>query len=133
MGAWGIGPFENDDASDWCWSLTEAPDLERARSVLRLPDVAYLDARDASIAIAASEIVAAALGAPMSGLADDLAEWVSVHAGAATGTDAALARSAIDRVLGKGSELAELWDESPSADEWRARVNELRQRLAAFG
>jgi Domain of unknown function (DUF4259) len=34
MGAWGAGPFENDDASDWVYELEEAPDLNFVRDVL---------------------------------------------------------------------------------------------------
>lgn len=27
MGAWGHGPFDNDDAGDWVWELEESEDF----------------------------------------------------------------------------------------------------------
>ena len=35
MGAWGVGTFENDDASDWVYQLEGAEDLELVRATLQ--------------------------------------------------------------------------------------------------
>ncbi|MEZ6009289.1 MAG: DUF4259 domain-containing protein [Planctomycetota bacterium] len=34
MGTWGIGPFENDGANDWAYSLEETSDLGLVESAL---------------------------------------------------------------------------------------------------
>ena len=46
MGAWGVGTFENDDASDWAYQLEEAGDLDLVQVTLAAaadPE-AYLEA-----------------------------------------------------------------------------------------
>ena len=46
MGAWGVGTFENDDASDWVYQLEEAGDLDLVEVTLQAaadPE-AYLEA-----------------------------------------------------------------------------------------
>ena len=39
------------------------------------------------------------------------------------------ARRVVDRVLAEDSELAELWDDSDSAADWRASMAALRQAV----
>lgn len=34
MGAWGVGPFENDDAADWALEFTDA-DLQAGLGIVR--------------------------------------------------------------------------------------------------
>jgi Domain of unknown function (DUF4259) len=63
MGAWGHGSFENDDAADWVheFELQGASAVVPAQeSVSKIPEDEYLEAPEASVAIAAAEIVAAA-------------------------------------------------------------------------
>ena len=56
MGAWGSGHFENDDASDWCYDLTDAASERAAKDVIEsalrtaadLPIDEYLDADSGS-------------------------------------------------------------------------------------
>ena len=66
MGAWGFGSFDNDDAADFLADATESGDLSLVRGALDnvLTSTEYVEAPDASQAIAAAEIVAAALGRP---------------------------------------------------------------------
>ena len=66
MGAWGVGPFENDDASDWVYQLEGAEDLELVRGTLEAAanPQGYLEAPTCSEALAAAEVVAALSGRP---------------------------------------------------------------------
>lgn len=67
MGAWGMGAFENDDASDWLAALDGAvPQRLRLtfERVTAIEPELYLEAPAASEAVAAAEVVTAMLGKP---------------------------------------------------------------------
>ena len=129
MGAWGTGAFDNDDASDWVY------DLER-RGIAAIDDT-LTDAEAASElvmpadvnAIAAGEVVAAALARPVDGLREDISALAYVLKGTVTSDHATRARAAAERVLA-GSEVADLWRESGDDAAWRATVADLIERLA---
>jgi len=131
MGTWGTGAFENDDACDWTDDL-EPGNLDPIRDAFAvLSRGGYLEAPDAVVILAAAEIVAAAAGHPSD---DDLPDDAQEYVDALDGIDPALvaaARAAVERVLASESELAELWAQSDSDDEWRGVVTDLRRRLAA--
>ena len=63
MGAWGTGPFDDDNASDWVWELQEADDWRVVEQALRgaadVDATTYLEAPDGQIAWAAAAVVAA--------------------------------------------------------------------------
>ena len=65
-GAWDTGPFDNDDALDWVWELSESNDLAVIEATLESAanSSGYLEAPTASMAIAAAEVVAALRGNP---------------------------------------------------------------------
>ncbi|HWV47208.1 MAG TPA: DUF4259 domain-containing protein [Nitrospira sp.] len=135
MGAWGNGSFDNEDAADFLADVTEASDLTAVREIFAavLSADEYLEAPDASQAIAGAEIVAAALGRPTPAAQqeEELAEWI---ARAKPVADPELAKQAIqvlDRILAPGSELHELWEESGELAEWQAVVEDLRSHLQA--
>jgi len=131
MGAWGAGSFENDDAMDWVIGLAEGSGdavLRDALTPLATTDDRYLEAPDCSIAVAAAEAVAAARGHANVSLPDEVVGWVRKKP-EVTGELVALARSAVDRIAAK-SELRDLWEESDSAEAWRAAMTDLRARLA---
>jgi hypothetical protein len=130
MGAWGAGSFENDDAMDWVVGLAEGSGdavLRDALTPIATTDDRYLEAPDCSIAVAAAEAVAAARGHANASLPDEVVGWVRKKP-EVTGELVALARSAVDRIAAK-SELRDLWDESDSAETWRAAMTDLRARL----
>src|SRR5690242_14698988 len=65
MGSWGTGTFENDTAVDWIGDFADgAGDVEMVRTALTtVADASgYIDADHGCEALAACEIVAAALG-----------------------------------------------------------------------
>jgi hypothetical protein len=132
MGAWGTGNFDNDQACDWAFDLEEtgtAAITEAFEAVASADD--YLDAGDGTDALAAAEVVAAALG--RRGTAE-LPEEVEAYLATKPTIEPAvveLARRAVERVCAAGSELSELWEDSDSFEEWKGVVADLRARLAA--
>jgi len=132
MGAWGNGIFENDDAADWVGDLEEGGDASFLRSTLDAvagtTSSAYVDAGEASCALAAAEVVAACAGAPAGDLPEEVTAWVADHLEAATPELVQQARAAVARMLA-GSELLELWSEDGDPD--LTEVRDLQRRLAS--
>ncbi|MFE6338764.1 DUF4259 domain-containing protein [Streptomyces sp. NPDC057798] len=132
MGTWDIGPFENDMAADFAYTLDETDpdkrqDLVRTTlsGTIRAQD--YLESPEGAEAVAAAALIATQCpgGEPLRTsygpdealptFADDLRQ---------------LAVEALDRVVAEKSELAELWDETPSGPQWRQSISRLRAVLA---
>ncbi len=131
MGAWGHGSFENDDAADFGIEL-ESRGWEIVYSALHaatgLAPEEYLEAPEASQALAAAEVVAAVKTGEASRLPPDVRAAV---AGLGPLPDMALidgARAAIVRVLAD-SELKDLWAESGDDSAWLEDVATLAERL----
>ncbi|MFE5299527.1 DUF4259 domain-containing protein [Streptomyces sp. NPDC056632] len=132
MGTWDIGPFDNDTAADFSYTVDEAPAEKKADVLLAAfrevvgTGEEYLDADLAVEAVAAAALVAAQCpgGEPVT---------------TSYGPDEPLpplptelrpvAVAALDRVLGPESELLELWEESDGT-EWKAGIVRLRAVLA---
>ncbi len=133
MGCWGIGNFDNDDALDWASNLGESLGLDPVDRVLRAPcNGEYLEAPEASEALAAAEVVAALLGHPASDLPVNLARWIAEHRGLDARPYREVALLRVRAVLDENSELRELWEEN---DEdfpfWKATVEALIARLSS--
>ncbi len=126
MGAWGAGTFDNDDALDWLDDLMDGAD-DAIRDALESTGADPLEAPDASSALAAAEVVAAALGHPAADLPGEVSDWLEEHGTKQAAALAPLARQAVERVSAN-SELKDLWDEGDPAG-WNAAVDDLRQRL----
>ena len=131
MGAWGAGTFENDDAMDWVYELEEEG-LKAVAAALKPVAAAkpkdYIEAPDASNALAAAEVVAALSGKPAKKLPEEVTAFVK---SAKAKPDAGLlesARKAVARVQ-TSSELKELWDDGENPKEWAAAVADLASRL----
>jgi hypothetical protein len=131
MGAWGIGTFENDDASDWVYQLEESGDLTLVKDTLlaAAEPKGYLESPACSEALAAAEVVAAMAGRPAPDLPEEVRAWVGEHRTAIAPDLRALALKAIDQI-GGDSELKELWAEAEESDAWADRLLELRGRIA---
>jgi hypothetical protein len=134
MGAWGAKAFENDAASDWVAGL-EAGGVELLRhalaTVAETPVREEVDVDDGSAAIAAAELVAAALGRGRDRVPKRLAAWLDANAADVSAEDGLLARRAVQRVVGGRSELRSLWNEVGPDSEWQADVRVLLARLGA--
>jgi len=132
VGTWGIGPFDDDGASDWAWELQEAQDWSVVEVALRgaaeVGGDAYLEAPDGQVAWAAAAVVAAADDPSAVTLPDEVTNWVDRHREARPSATRPLALQAVQRVLADNSELAELWREA-GEDEWRANVEKVAAAL----
>jgi Domain of unknown function (DUF4259) len=122
MGAWDIGPFDNDGAADWAGELDDAepeqrPALVRAALAEAADEVDYLRVEVAEVAVAAAAVLAATRpGGPVfeSGFAPKL---LFVDEPLDLSDDLVpLALRALDRVVADESEWRELWEESGELD-----------------
>ena len=133
MGAWGHGSFDNDDAADFLTDVLESGDTSLLRETFDnvLTSTEYVEAPDASQAIVAAEVVAAALGraTPAALRRQALLDWVARVRPQIEASLIAQAADVLARILAPNSELRELWEESDEFDEWQAAVEELRSQL----
>ena len=119
MGAWGTGPFDNDDAADWAADLEEAGDpLAFVSETFETVETSeeYVESPDAACAIAAAAWLASALpGTPVaaSSYAPEVAAPTDREA-----IDPLLDRAVVvlQKVLGEDSEWRELWDEAGNTE-----------------
>lgn len=136
MGTWSVDPFGNDDAADWAYGLEEADDLgpieEAIDAVLSVGDD-YLEAPEASVAIAAIEVLARLGGnsGERTSYTEIADKWVADHPLKPSVELVDKAQAAIARILAENSELVELWQESDEYDAWQASVDDLRVRVGA--
>ena len=137
MGAWGTGSFDNDDALDFVVRLEHegrAVIRSALEEVTKLDTGDYLEAPEASAAIAASEVLAAARDGQISRLPQAAQDWLDGHRSRlATPALITLGHRAVERVLTQ-SELKELWEEGgdeAQSKAWEEGVRELVARLAA--
>ncbi|MCM2315888.1 MAG: DUF4259 domain-containing protein, partial [Thermoanaerobaculia bacterium] len=128
MGTWGVHAFENDIALDWVdESDPKLVQVEKALDkVISTPSDVYLDADDGQVGWAAAELVAVYHGrnAPGSPLKESLFTRLKRSLGLQKPNPPrpdmiAKALASLDRLVGQNSELAELWNESESAQEWK--------------
>jgi Domain of unknown function (DUF4259) len=133
VGAWGYGPFENDDALDWVAELGACDDAGFPARALRDLDLrAGLGRREGCAGIAAAEAVAASRGRPFKPLPEQVQEWLAATGARADTRTGDLALRVIDAIgSGDDSELRLLWDEEPDGGAWHEAVDDLRQRLQA--
>ncbi len=130
MAAWGSGNFANDDAMDFLWDIKRM-DASQFEQLLKnaAESSGYFKAPDASVAVAAAEVVAALKGAPAEEPPEELTAWVE----SAQSSDPAglvdLALKAARRVK-TDSELKDLWAESEEFETWLACIDDLEARLA---
>ncbi len=132
MGAWGAGVFENDDAMDFVFELSESEGWKLVRRTFRdCLDEGYTDATQSAMALAAAEVVAAAKGHPLKELPNEIQSWVAQHREDLPAGLEDRAREVVEKVLDdEESELRQLWAEEKSAD-WTAALDDLINRLSA--
>lgn len=121
MGAWGTGPFDNDDAGDFLADLEEADTDERVNLIRQtLTNVAdhedYLEISDGQSAIAAATVLVAQLSPAALPASVEVPAFLSESAGIEVASDlAALAVRALNRAMGQQSEWRSEWED---AGEW---------------
>ncbi len=137
MGAWGEGPFENDEALDWVDELAELPAGERPARIGKAFEtilggaVPTVDDGDpAPIAVAAAALVAARLpdGPPIDADEEDSEAIVLADLGSLTDL-AGQARDALTQVL-QESDLRRAWEE---VDRFDAVLAGLQPVMDALG
>lgn len=131
VGAWGTGTFENDDALDFAAQIAGSGDgVDLLRRQLELASApGALDAPASEASLVASEVVAAARGAPGPGVPPPLTRWVQKEAPALGEEDVQVALAVCERVL-TDSELRKLWaEDEEQLAAWTAAVTELVERL----
>ena len=132
-GGWDVGPFDNDDALDWVWELSESNDLSVVEEALQSATgtSGYLEAPTGSIAVAAAEVVAALKGQPRAQLPDEVTSWVANHQLEVDDQLVKAARQAIVLVKNsESSELAQLWSDSDELlNQWHKDLADLERRL----
>jgi hypothetical protein len=134
MGAWGALAFDNDDANDWAYGLDGVSDLSLVESAFKQVDSvgsSYLEQGLACNALAACEVLARLRGRPgyTNAYTEKVDQWVAAHRIDSPTGLITRGEAAIDRILGPGSELRDLWEEA-GAEEWRAAVADLRSRMS---
>lgn len=133
MGAWGTGPFDNDDAADFAATLDDLEPEDKPAAIREAlleaaEETDYLERDAGGAAVAAAALVAAqqpdgdtidAISGPKQSI-PDLPEDLR-----------ALAVQALTRVLADDSELNELWTDSPDGDDWFTMIAQLTEILTA--
>lgn len=131
MGAWGHDSFDNDDAGDWVYELEESSDMsviDDALNAVTGNAEEYIEAPECSMAIAASEVVAALHGNASESLPENVKEWINGKPKPDKLITAKASR-AIEAVL-TNSELKELWEENTEDyPKWVAVLNDLKSRI----
>ena len=122
MGAWDTGSFGNDTALDFVDDLKGFATVRGTLKKLE-KDRDELDANDASIALAACDLLAAAIGRPPADLPD-----VPDFQQEKVSDDLLKTAKAIVKRVRENSELAELWAEDDDS-EWQAELDALLLRL----
>ena len=131
MGTWGYKTFENDSASDWLFDLeAEGTDLLARSLSPEDTDDAFLDADNGIAVLAAAEIIYGVLSSPREGLPDSAVKWINANKNADVACLKPLCEGQLGRVLGKQSELRQLWEENTEDFEnWKGNVESLRDAL----
>jgi hypothetical protein len=133
MGASGYGCFENDDAFDWLSNDFEGSSdysavFDALQHVAELDEEDYLEMPEAGAALAATEVVAAALGRPSADLPPDIGEWVINHPLDEPTELVQVALKAVERV-GRNSEIQGAWTKPDGEAKWQAVLADLKRRL----
>jgi hypothetical protein len=134
MGAWSHEPFGNDDANDWAYGLEGVGDLSLIEEALdrALEAEEYLEAPEASEAVAAIEVLAKLLGkgTQTDAYTEKVDEWVKSISAQPSAAILTKANRALERILGENSELRELWEEGDS-QKWQSSLASLKQAISA--
>lgn len=133
MGAWGAGPFQNDDALSFLAELSELPPDgmgSRIMSALALPSDGYLELHEACAAIAAAGLIAAARNAALESPDGETVAVVQSDEALGDAQVRDLAMAALVRANGESSEWREWWLKSGSWEEADQIITDLRAKLA---
>jgi hypothetical protein len=134
MGAWGQGVFEDDAACDWLDQLAGSGKpagskaIEKAIAAALKAKPGRLENDEASMALAAAEVVSAARGHPHADLPREATEWLQLSAFVPQEELTKRSIQAVERIR-EDSELAELWAEAKELGAWKRGIGNLLVRL----
>lgn len=136
MGTWSHEPFGNDTANDWAYGLEERRDyslIEQAVQQVIDNGDDYLDADLAVEAVAASEVLAKSLarGTQSDAYTENVDAWLKSITARPTSELLSKAQAALARILGKDSELRELWEDSDDLENWESSIKTLQSAIGA--
>jgi hypothetical protein len=131
-GSWGAGSFENDDALDWVNQCVNGAGAQPLIAVFdRVKGSQLVEAPDGASAIAAAEVVAAALGKPGPGFPAELRGWLAKQPKSEIAAQATAAKRALKKVEdAQASELRQMWAEGKTT-QWLSNVKGLEARLGS--
>jgi hypothetical protein len=130
MGTWGVGPFDDDEASDFATEILKSDDIRIvAEAIYAVPDEdwEYVEHGTGIRALVAAEMIADQKGCESGDVPDELHSWIHQF-GDPDDLLIDRAKRAVGRIL-RDSETRELWKESPKSREWTATVKDLLRRL----
>jgi len=137
MGAWCTDNFSNDIAAEWLASLEKSKGTKFLMSPIERisQNAGYLKIEECSEALAASEVVAAAVSADYSIAPESVQTWLQTKKGFifAKTPQVKIAHSSqaiqvVERILNE-SELKELWQDSQEFDSWQGKQQILLDKL----
>ncbi|BDP41542.1 hypothetical protein DAETH_15110 [Deinococcus aetherius] len=132
MNVWGIGSFENEVGAAFAEEVVQdgAVALAEAFDVALDPDTDFLAAEEGHRALAAAEVLVAGLTGDTGQITDaGLRAWLAGAHPADLEPLRDVGRAAVERVIGEGSELPDLWEDEEDAWAWRADVVRLLAAL----
>ena len=132
MGAWEITNFGNDTAMDWMYDFEKDPTITLLEETIdSVFEDDYLDSDIASEALAALEIVAAALGRRAKDFPEDVtADQLAAIAVRITPPFIDDCKKTLDRIADpEDNELYELWEEAGHAEDWLNIEKDLMARI----
>jgi hypothetical protein len=129
MAGWGTGSFENEHAQNWLGRLSTTSMDDLTGLLRRAHESDYLEAPEASVVVAAAEVIAAASGAPGHTLPREVSDWIRQFEGTPSSELRTVASQAVDNVR-KNSELRDLWLQAEGLNEWSSALRDLAARLS---
>lgn len=136
MGAWAEDSFGNDSACDWIYEFLKNPSFEKIEQELNfvLEEKDFIDSDVGCRAIAACEVIARLKGnwGVRNSYSEALDNWIEANPSTISDTLIKKALKTIEKLLGKDSELLELWDEGGVNQTWHNCMDDLKHRLKSI-
>jgi hypothetical protein len=133
LGTWGGNTLENDAAIDFLddfWSSRRRwHSVTKALEALNAEDQPDVDL--GGRAIAAAEVVAAAIGTPSGDMKEAILAWAVSHPPPNLQELLSLCGHALSKVQEQGSELNQLWEDSGARGQWLGTLRDLEKRLSS--
>ncbi len=137
MGAWCTDNFSNDIAADWVATLENSKGVKALMAPIERIHkfTGYLQIEECSEALAASEVIAAAISSDYSVAPENVQTWLNTKTGFIFAKKPQINKShsikaieVVERILNE-SELKELWQDSDEFENWQGKQQSLLAKL----